>query len=177
MARDKSSAAKYSVGKGKRLERRVANLLSEFLGTKIRRSPNSGGFNKSYKTKVGEREFISDLMCEEKLNFAIEVKSERGFSFDALLANPTKCKFSKWWSQVCYDARSVNILPLLWFKPSVNADWICLNRDGMEALCLLHRVNVILVDFEDTTIGQLYFIRWDDFKSKVDKSLMFDKTE
>lgn len=193
MPRTRSQAAKYSVRKGKRLERRVVNELREWCGDhNFRRTPGSGGFNKSYDTKVGEKEFVSDVMADREIRFAIEVKGEAGFSLDSLLSAKTcsSCKFSRWWFQVVLDARRVGKLPLLWFKPRPSWDWIALDKKGFDRLAL--EVNYALVPMRLPVTGEVYdsdnnlvmqtvnlpdamICRWKDIKEQCDGRLIFEE--
>lgn len=137
MARTRSQAARCSNRKFKKLERRVASLLDGWLGAKLfRRTIQSGAFNKSGKVKIDEGNMASDIMCKDGMKFAIEVKSGKGFSLDAMLNNDSfsKTKFTEWWLQVNHDADSVDKLPWLWFKPRPAWDWIAIDQRGIEIL-------------------------------------------
>jgi hypothetical protein len=196
MARTRSQAAKYSVRKGKTLERRAAKQLCEWTGVEgFRRTPQSGGFNKSYKTKVGEREFASDIMCERSMKFTIEIKSEQGFSLDALMNVETAhtCKFTEWWFQVNDDAINIKKFPLLWFKPIPNWDWVAISSDGVKTLEIPESVSRIAVnaykgqpvtrmsrDEADIKVEMTLplpdpiIFRWKDIKADVNGLLLFE---
>lgn len=195
MARTRSQAAKYSLRKFKALERRVAKEFREWTGDEgFRRTPGSGGFNKAYKTKVGEKEFSSDIMSENAMKFTIEVKAEEGFSLNALLDpdNCKTCKFTEWWFQTVADGINVNKLPLLWFKPIPNWDWIALSYNGIECLEIDSHIRRIIINPYDTPIsGEIhrdgervreeielptpYMFRWKDIKENIDGQLLFER--
>jgi hypothetical protein len=133
-----SKVGKRVGAKGKSHERRVAQELREWTGDKeIQRTPNSGGFNKSSKTTVGEREFASDIMAKRVLAFTVEAKSQVGFNLDAVLAQQDGNAFTSWWFQANYDAGRVGKLPFLWFKPHPNFDWVALTYEGCVRLGLI----------------------------------------
>ncbi len=195
MARNASQAGKYSVQKGKRHERKVAKEFREWTGDQnFRRTPGSGGFNKAHQTKVGEKEFASDIMAERKLLFSIEAKSEEGFSLDALLNPQTvgTTKFTKWWFQVCTDSERVGLMPFLMFKPIPAWDWIALSTDGMNRLkipsdfpsigCIIYNepVSGEINDMKGgkiphtATLPNPIIYRWKDIKSNIDGKLIFE---
>lgn len=190
MGRSRSEAGKYSNRKFKSLERRVAKEFREWTGEDFRRTPGSGGLNKSTSYKVGEKEFISDLMADRPLDFAIEVKSGVGFSLDAILCNPDTCLFTQWWMQVSYDASTINLNPLLWFKPHNNWDWIALDYKGYNKLCSGRNINHFTMKCYNRSVsGQIkinrkpidieinlanpFIIRWKDIKESCDGNLIF----
>jgi len=194
MKRTISQAGRYSVTKSKALERRVAKQLSIWTGVGgFRRTPGSGGFNKSYKTKVGEREFSSDIMCENELAFTIEVKSGKGFSIDAMISGDTHhtTKFTKWWYQTIADAMAVDKLPFLWFKPSSPYDWIALSDNGVSSLGASNIRYVYVNMYYDPVFGDIhvggkricgelelpnpYIFKWKEFVSLADPKGFFLK--
>ncbi|MDP6586007.1 MAG: hypothetical protein QF535_15255, partial [Anaerolineales bacterium] len=169
--------------------------LCEWTGVNgFRRTPQSGGFNKSYKTKVGEREFASDIMCEQPVKFTIEIKSEDGFSLDALMNSDTAhtCKFTSWWFQTNCDAINVKKFPLLWFKPVPNWDWVALSQEGVKALAVPESVTRIDINAykgpvtktrnnEDGVKTEItiplpnpVIFRWKDIKADVNGLLLFE---
>jgi hypothetical protein len=117
--------------KGNRFERRCAALLAEFTGEPFRRIPSSGAFNKFGGVKVAEYVFSGDTICDRAgLQFSIEAKNQKAFSFVALLKDPNKAEFSKWWRQCVEDAVSVKRLPMLMFKPDTQEDFVCITEEG-----------------------------------------------
>jgi hypothetical protein len=126
-----SKICKSNVATAKAYERRVKKLLTEWSGHEFRRRRVEGRGN-----DISVVEGVADVIpVDGKIIFAIEVKKEKGFSFDSLLANPHNNKFTKWWFQVCYDAKILTDRsgdkkwPLLFFKPHPNFDWIAIARE------------------------------------------------
>jgi hypothetical protein len=117
--------------KGNRFERRCASLLAEFTGEPFRRIPSSGAFNKFGGVKVAEYVFSGDTICDRAgLQFSIEAKNQKVFSFIALLKDPNKAAFSQWWRQCVEDAVSVKRLPMLMFKPDTQEDFVGITEEG-----------------------------------------------
>lgn len=155
MGRSRSKAAKYSNRKYKALERRVAKKFCEWTGRNIfRRTPQSGGFNKNQAQVVAEEEFISDIMCDEPILYAIEVKSGDGFSLNAAMNGPDTSKFTEWWEQACNDAEQVGKYPLLWFKPSPAFDWIALSEEGASRLKVYNHPRVEINIFDNPVLRE-----------------------
>jgi Holliday junction resolvase len=121
--------------KGNRYERRCVQLLSEFTGVPFRRIPSSGAFNKFGGAKVAEYVFSGDVISDNKdFIFSVEAKSQKVFSFVAMLKNPKTSAFTEWWKQCVGDAGSVSRLPMLMFKPDSQEDFVALNDAGVNAL-------------------------------------------
>lgn len=121
--------------KGNRYERRCVKLLSEFTSVAFRRIPSSGAFNKFGGTKVAEYAFSGDVICDNKdFLFSVEAKSQKKFSFNAVLKSPDSAVFTEWWKQCVEDAQTVSRLPLLMFKPDVSDDFVAITERGMEVL-------------------------------------------
>jgi len=118
--------------KGNRYERRCAKLLSEFTGVNFRKVPASGGFNKFGGQVVAEHAFTGDVICDRKeFLFSVEAKSQKAFSFNAMLKNPKTAVFTEWWKQCIEDAKRVSKLPMLMFKPDVSDDFVAFDSGGI----------------------------------------------
>ena len=86
---DRSKIGKSNVRKGKTYERRIAGLLTEFTNAEFRRRRVEGR-----DLSVVERESTADVIpVSREINFSIEAKSGKGFSFDALMGNQKKNTF------------------------------------------------------------------------------------
>jgi hypothetical protein len=121
--------------KGNRYERRCAKLLSEFTNVNFRKVPASGGFNKFGGQVVAEHAFSGDVICDKKeFIFSVEAKSQKAFSFVAMLKSPETALFTKWWEQCVEDATRVCKLPLLMFKPDNQEDFVALTIGGVVEL-------------------------------------------
>ncbi len=188
---DHSKIGKSNVRKGKTYERRVANLLTEYTGELFRRRRVEGR-----DVSTIERESTADVISVSKdINFSIEVKSGKGFSLDALLANPEKCLFTTWWHQATYDAVLVSkafnrdISPLLFFKGSGTTDWLAiptyiLGDSKVAKLDYVYTKNPIKMNVSHTdkksnevivelNLPSVSFIRWHDFASAVSPKIFF----
>ena len=124
-----SKKCSSSVSTSKSHERRVAKVLGEWSGVPFRRRRVTG---REMALRIVEQ--VADVIsCVGDFHFAIECKKGKGFSLDALMANPKGCKFTEWWHQSCYDAQLVSkdlkrtIYPLMFFKPEPNYDWVAVS--------------------------------------------------
>ena len=127
--RTASEIGRSNVQTSKAHERRVAHLLADWSGEQFRRRRIEG----RGRDTVGV-DLTGDVIAVEKLaRFNIEAKKEEGFSFNALLANITNNKFTGWWHQSTYDASIVSevvgkeMLPMLFFKPHPNHDFVAID--------------------------------------------------
>lgn len=191
---DHSKIGRSNVRKGKTLERRVANLFQSYTNEQFRRRRVEGR-----DLSVIERESTADVIPVSKTSkYIIEVKSGAGFSFDALLSNPEKCQFTKWWHQASYDAElvskltSVQVYPLLWFKESTH-DWISIPQESLQYLeivgdlpCIKYHytVNPISMNVVNTankdnykmvpiTLHDICVLRWQDFTKHIKPQSIF----
>lgn len=120
--------------KGKRNERRVANLLTEWAGQDFRRRRVEGR-----ETSVVLRESTSDIiMSGGEIIFSVEAKAVKGFSMDALLTSPMTNLFTGWWAQTNWDARvlteitKIKRYPFLIFKPAAAFTWLAISLHAFE---------------------------------------------
>jgi hypothetical protein len=131
----KNNMGAKSKQKGNRYERRCVKLLAEFTGAKFRRIPSSGAFNKFGGAKVAEHVFSGDVIADKKdFRFSVESKSQKKFSFVAMLKGPETCVFTDWWKQCVDDAKTIDRLPILMFKPDTQEDFVALTDDGIKRL-------------------------------------------
>jgi len=194
---DHSRIGKSNVRKGKTLERRVANLFTDFTGLEFRRRRVEGR-----DASVIERESTADVIpVKGDIIFSIEVKSGQFGSFDAVLANPAGTIFTKWWHQTCYDAKLMTELfkkdyfPFMFFKFNRNSDWVAISKRAFTLLkcdklipyfdldyfdyCGLITHNVSHTDnrANEVQIGlqldAIRMMRWRDFISAVDPKSIF----
>lgn len=141
MSIDHSTIGRRSKNKGKAYERRVADLLSEFLNKNFRRTPGSGGFGKQ-GVIVAEHAFTGDVICDDSgFRFSIECKNRpNDFSFAQLVSVPDKAPFTEWWHQAVEDANSVSLSPLLFFKgaksatKTVGSDFIATTKEILDLI-------------------------------------------
>lgn len=132
---NRSAIGKRSKRRGKTYERRTAKLLSEATGTNFRSTPGSGGFNKQGGVQIREELFCGDVIADNpNFAFCVEAKNRKSFSFTGILKNPETAAFTSWWYQCCSDATAVNMLPIMFFKPDNQADFIAVDKSGMDQL-------------------------------------------
>jgi hypothetical protein len=192
----KSQIGKSNVRRGKTYERRIANLLTDYTGKEFRRRRVEGR-----DLSVVERESTADVIpVNADVNFSIEVKAGKGFSFDALLANPKTNIFTTWWHKASYDAELLtkvlgrNIYPMLFFKYTITQDWIavpqqaqltlregivqcpCVKYDYIDNLVSMNvshtskRKNHVEVEL---SLHDVLFMRWKDFAGCIHPETLF----
>lgn len=194
--RTRSQIGRSNVRSGKTYERRVAHLLTEYTGHEFRRRRVEGR-----DLNVIERESTADVISvRDDIMYSIEVKKGKGFSFDALLGNPSRNLFTTWWHQANYDAhlltKALNrtIYPLLFFKYTSTQDWVAiplviqllLKQDVTQLPCLTYEYldrNVTLnvsqtnkkKNHVEVTLPlyDIRFMRWKDFCETVDPKCLF----
>jgi hypothetical protein len=148
-----SAIGRKSKRKGKTYERRCAKLLTEFTGFGFRSVPSSGGFNKFGGVKIREELFCGDLICDSPdFKFCVEAKNREEFSFTTILKNAQTAAFTKWWYQCLEDAKTVKLLPILFFKPDYQADFIALDADGFVQCGLPKSIPTIVLKVYDEDI-------------------------
>jgi len=132
---DYSEQGRRSKRRGKTYERRAAKLLTEFTDIGFRSTPSSGGFNKQGGVVIREELFCGDVICDNpNFLFCVEAKNRKSFSFTALLKNSDTAEFSKWWYQCVEDAHKVHMLPIMFFKPDNQADFVALDVCGFQVV-------------------------------------------
>lgn len=132
---DASAVGRRSKRKGKTYEARVASLLTEFTKVPFRRVPNSGGFNKSGGVVVAEQVFTGDVFCDNPaFRYSVEAKHRQDISLTALLKKPQTASLTSYWHQCLEDAQTHNKLPIMFFKPNISDDWVCLLLTDIERL-------------------------------------------
>lgn len=126
-----------NVTQGKRLERRLANLLTEWTGTLFRRRRIE-----SNEMATICHDLTADLVpMSGRSYFSIEVKSGDGFSLDSLMKSPKICKFTAWLHQTMYGVSQLKkafgtdaFYPMLMFKPDPAWDWLAVSVDAFKTI-------------------------------------------
>lgn len=169
---DRSAVGKRSKRKGKTYERRTAKLLTEASGAKFRKTPGSGGFNKQGGVQIREEMFCGDVICDQSdFAFCVESKNRKSFSFVGILKNPDTAAFTSWWYQCCQDAGEVDLLPILFFKPDNQADFIALDKRGMDKLQAWHLEHFTLSLYEERLMTFKVKDRWSKKTEEVECKL------
>lgn len=171
--------SKKSSDKGKRYERRVIKLLSEFTNRDYRRIPLSGGWNKTGGTVIHERTFSGDVTCgDPDFCFSIEAKSHyEDFSFTAILKKPDSCLFTSWWQQCLIDSYSNNLYPALIFKPNTQDDFISLCNNGVKRLNVTNNIPRFRFRLFNNKRLDPYLFSWKDLADNSNPEGMFGEVE
>lgn len=136
LANDRSNIGRRSKRKGKAYEARVAELFTKFTGISFRRTPNSGGYNKSGGVVIADHLFSGDIICDNpNFIFNVEAKNRENLSLPALLKNPCT-SFSEYWFQCLEDAARADRIPIMVLKPDHSNDWVCIPYCYMQILGL-----------------------------------------
>lgn len=201
--RTASQIGKSNVRRGKTLERRVAHLLTDWTGRQFRRRRVEGRLE-----DVVALERTGDVIPsaqDDAVIFNIEVKCGSGFSLDSLFAKPNQALFTQWFHQSSYDSMiatkqlrlggvNLEILPMVFFKPNPQTDWIAFSAKAIShigALSFPHLYfdwyrqigpvaanvshgskNKVLVSVD---LDDCVFCRWSDFSSSVSPEKIFIK--
>jgi hypothetical protein len=136
--RTASQVGKSNVATAKCHERRVAKLLTEWSGREFRRRRVEGR-----ESDTVLRDLTGDVVpadAKNRCHFNLEAKKGKGFSLTSIISGYDTCKFSEWYHQSTYDARLVSkalgldILPMVFFKPNPNMDWVAFDTSALEFL-------------------------------------------
>jgi len=130
--------------KGGTFERKVAKKMSKWTGVTLRRTPMSGGWN-----KTGD---ITPLEPEDMVSFffSVELKNNEVWLMSDLLKGVNrKNGIISWWKQCAHDCEGKNKIPLLIFTK---------NRE--DEFCMMRSKNFDLLlgdDFEGRKFGYKKF--------------------
>ena len=153
MTDEQSAIGRRSKRKGKAYEARVAKLWSDFTGENFRRVPSSGGFNKFGGLVVATQIFTGDVFSNNpNFIFSVEAKNRQDISLTALLKNPPTATITSYWYQCVEDARNNKKKPIMFFKPNMYDDWICLDYNDLEFLGLSNSIRMDFKLYGDETI-------------------------
>ena len=131
MTKTASQIGKSNVQRGKTYERKIAKLLTNWSGMPFRRRRIEGR-----DTQTIDVDSTSDVIpVGFDINCTIEVKTQMGFSINALFKTPDKALFTKFYHQSSYDAALLSkiknrvIYPIVFFRPQANTDWVAINHN------------------------------------------------
>lgn len=183
---DYSAQGRRSKRRGNTYERRCAKLLTEFTGVGFRRVPASGAFNKQSSVLIREELFYGDCICDRQdFLFCIEAKNQKAFNFQAILKNPNTADFTAWWYQCIMDAKIAKKLPMLFFKPDNQADFIAVDEHWFnlgwytgphfKIDCYQQPVTIKLKkeDPVTVTLPTPYVINWKELVKNIDPGIFF----
>lgn len=142
-----------SRSKGKRGERALAKVFSEWWGTEFTSTPLSGGF--------GTKKFRDDwnasgdlVTPDDSFPFCVECKNAEGWHLEQLFTSP-ECLLVKWWRQSVNETPFGKI-PLLVFKRNRHPWMFFMALDDMDFGLVAHfDANALVVDGEHLAIGLL----------------------
>ena len=189
-----SKIGKSNVSRAKSHERRVRDLLKAWSGVEFRRRRNEGR-----DVQTISIESTADVIpVNADFKFSIEAKCGAKFSLDALMASPRTALFTEWWFQSFYDAQLLTAhrqrlyLPMLFFKPHPNHDWIAVSTQVVNLIGPLKfqhllfdaytRINPVAGNVShskknkkmvDLCLDDVIICRWKDFAEHVNPDLLF----
>jgi len=188
------SAGKRSKEKGKRYERRVASLFTEFTEVGFRKIPSSGGFNKTGGVVIAEHKFCGDIICDrDDFDFFIEAKNRESYSHTAIIKSIKTCEFTQWWGKTVYESIGLKLQPLLFFKPGTQDDFIGITNEARELfevspaliikfpIChapyeiVLSKVKKETVTIQMDSIPDCNWFEWRNFTAEANPKLFFRK--
>ncbi len=128
--------ANKSKAKGNRYESHVAKMLSKLTGVVFRKVFGSGMINKGSGQVIAPDSFCGDVTCDrDDFMFSVEAKNRKSLVLPPLLYEKnSRCEFTSAWAQCVLDAEENNKLPMFFFKPNFNDDWILLDEKGIQLL-------------------------------------------
>lgn len=98
--------------KGKTFERSVAEGFANWWGCSLRRSPNSGAWDKI----MAPGDLIENTNTARIFPFTVECKNQMGWSLDDFLYQGAKSKVSRFLHQCWGDAQESSMIPILAMK-------------------------------------------------------------
>ena len=110
---NRSTGGARSKGIGSDFERKIVKILSDWWGLPLRRTPNSGGWDK--QVQDGVLQAPGDIIAPYGTNFpfCIECKHRRSpLNLFSLQHDSSDCAFD-WWKQCTGDATASKKIPLL----------------------------------------------------------------
>lgn len=193
---DWSKVGKKSKSKGSAFERKVAEMLTKYTGVNFRKTPSSGGWNKQ-GVEVAGRVFCGDVICDQAdFRFSVEAKNRKAFDILHLVRNPETDPFTEWWFQTTRDAKSNDLLPIMFIRPRAGSPHllVALAESDLKALGIVttgfkitRYDNTINFHVREKAPGDKrmdkhevkarlpipMLIHWETFKTDVDPNILF----
>lgn len=187
-----SKIGKSNRSRGASYERKCANMLTEALGEKFKRSPRSGAL---LRDGAINGVFIGgDLSCSKPFIFNIECKNCNDSDIDAILKNPNTAPLVKYWCQCIYDADASSTstnkkFPLMFFysKP-LRKDFVVVCDKGYNYIFnnkkKPHHIYIpsipgpVMIKMDNkeqkmTNISPMYIVVIDDLLDSLEKDKVF----
>jgi len=153
-----SKAGKRSKRRGATYERHICVKLSEWWGSEIRRTPMSGGWQKTV--------ISGDVAAtEHDFPFSVECKNQEGWEFTELLTAKTPC-FCEWWAQCKIDNSKLTIpkMPLLVFSKNNSPDYCILTARDWDSMKTAIPIRTLVM-------GAVTIMLFDAFLQAVDVNM------
>jgi hypothetical protein len=191
---DRSAIGKKSKAKGKRYERHIAKILTDFTGVNFRKIPGSGGFNKTGGVVVADHAFSGDVICDDPgFLYSIEAKNRKNYTLTSLIKSPPTAPFTEGWYQCLEDAKRTSRKPIMFFKPNHNDDWLCFRESDFLELGLdkanhfvfnVYRGRILRIRIRkkgskervevNTTLPDPFVVDWNEFKKHISPESLFN---
>jgi len=137
--------------KGANFENVIAKQLTEWTGTLIRRSPMSGGWNKTGDvTPKDPKEMV-------RFPFNLEMKKQESWHLEDILKGLTG-QLPGWWDQCTSDARKSKKVPVLVFTKNGDATYCMMYLRQAKAIKLMRHIKQCSFKFQNRII-----FLWEDF--------------
>jgi hypothetical protein len=130
--------------------------------------------------------FYGDCICDRQdFLFCIEAKNQKVFNFQAILKNPSTADFTAWWYQCVRDSHQAKKLPMLFFKPDNQADFIAIEESWynlgwytgphFKVDCYRKPVTIKLKREDPITITlpTPYVINWKELTKNIAPNILF----
>lgn len=140
-----------SVSKGSRAEREAAAIFSEWWGSELARTPQSGGFA-TKRFRDGFNASADIVSSDHSFPLSIEVKWREKWYIDHLLCNP-KTPIWSWWDQTVKQTTEGK-KPLLVFTKNRNP-WYYMCRSTDFQIPDIGTLSLLSPDGEKVIVGLL----------------------
>lgn len=152
--------------KGNKLERELRDHLNSIFNTEeFARTPNSGAImgKSNYQKNQGLEDQTkvtlgSDIICPEWFRFCVECKHYKDVPNYSTLIKKDEKNIDKWLAEVSFDARNLNLTPMLVFKTDRKGKHFAIPRVGFEQL-LTYNCSHVVFYRRFAIIGEEQFIQ------------------
>ena len=151
--------------KGKKHEREVAKLLSEWSGHKFMRTPMSGAIHNFKDKRV-----VSDIVAPLSIGafpFSIECKCvQYPWEFNTILEGTST--FWKHWEQCYMDAEREDLFPMLVFTKNYRETFVAIRQTEFDALLKdTEKAHLIIQPPAGKSFGRIVVMNFKEFLEEV----------